>query len=70
MNGSYGLIEIKLGGNRLIEEGIKALTSFEKQIDTKRMKEPAFRMILIATGQYAYRRGDGILIVPVACLRD
>lgn len=69
-NGSYGLIEIKLGGDTSIEEGVKTLNAFEGQIDTKKMKKPAFRMILTAAGRYAYRRKDGIVIVPIGCLKD
>lgn len=69
-NGSYGLVEIKLGGEKLIEEGANTLTAFEKNINTNKMKEPAFKIILTATGTYAYKRKDDILIVPIACLRD
>ena len=69
-NGSYGLIEIKLGGEKLIREGVETLTSLTESIDTSKMKEPAFRMILTAADQYAYRREDGICIVPVWCLKD
>ena len=69
-NGSYGLIEIKLGGEKLIREGVETLTSLTESIDTSKMKEPAFRMILTAVDQYAYRREDGIYIVPVGCLKD
>lgn len=69
-NGSYGLIEIKLGGEKLIREGVETLTSLTESIDTSKMKEPAFRMILTAADQYAYRREDGICIVPVGCLKD
>lgn len=69
-NGSYGLIEIKLGGEKLIGEGVETLTSLTESIDTSKMKEPAFRMILTAADQYAYRREDGICIVPVGCLKD
>ena len=57
-NGSYGLIEIKLGGEKLIREGVETLTSLTESIDTSKMKEPAFRMILTAADQYAYRRED------------
>ena len=57
-NGSYGLIEIKLGGDKLIREGVETLTSLTESIDTSKMKEPAFRMILTAADQYAYRRED------------
>ncbi len=69
-NGSYGLIEIKLGGEKLIREGVETLTSLTETIDTSKMKEPAFRIILTAADQYAYRREDGICIVPVGCLKD
>ena len=69
-NGSYGLIEIKLGGEKLIREGVETLTSLTESIDTSKMKEPAFRMILTAADRYAYRREDGICIVPVGCLKD
>ena len=67
----YGLIEVKLGGETLIKEGVETLTSLAKQIDTTRMKAPAFKMILTATGEYAYRRPeDGIYIVPIGCLKQ
>lgn len=70
-NGQYGLIEIKLGGESLINAGVETLTSLTRQIDTTRMKAPAFKMILTATGEYAYRRpDDGIYIVPIGCLRE
>ena len=70
-NGQYGLIEIKLGGDTLIKEGVATLTALAKQIDTERMKAPAFKMILTATGEYAYRRPeDGIYVVPIGCLKD
>ena len=70
-NGRYGLIEIKLGGETLIKEGVATLTALANQIDTERMKAPAFKMILTATGEYAYRRPeDGIYVVPIGCLKD
>ena len=69
-NGSYGLIEIKLGGDEGIEEGASSLKVFQNKIDTDRMKAPAFLMVLTATGQYAYRRKDGVYVVPIGCLRD
>ena len=69
-NGSYGLIEIKLGGTRLVEEGVATLEKLASKIDTTRMKSPSFKMILTATGDYAYRRKDGIIIVPIGCLMD
>ena len=69
-NGSYGLVEIKLGGQSLINDGAKVLNQLAGQIDTSRMKAPAFKMILTATGEYSYRRPeDGIYVVPIGCLR-
>ena len=69
-NGQYGLIEIKLGGDSLIKEGAETLNELANQIDTTRMKSPSFKMILTATGEYAYRRTeDGIYVVPIGCLR-
>ena len=69
-NGQYGLIEIKLGGMSLIDDGVKTLNLLAGQIDTSRMKAPAFKMILTATGEYAYRRPeDGIYVVPIGCLK-
>lgn len=69
-NGQYGLIEIKLGGDSLIKDGATTLNALEEQIDTTRMKSPAFKMILTATGEYAYRRTeDGIYVVPIGCLK-
>lgn len=69
-NGQYGLIEIKLGGDSLIKEGAETLTALAEQIDTTRMKSPSFKMILTATGKYAYRRPeDGIYVVPIGCLK-
>ena len=69
-NGSYGLIEIKLGGDKLINEGIDNLKNMYKKIDIDKMKNPSFMMVLTATGNYAYRREDGIYIVPIGCLKD
>ena len=69
-NGQYGLIEIKLGGQSLINDGATTLNALAARIDTSRMKAPAFKMILTATGEYAYRRPeDGIYVVPVGCLK-
>ena len=69
-NGSYGLIETKLGGDTLIAEGAKNLLRLKKKLDTTKMKEPAFLMVLTGLGQYPYQREDGILVVPIGCLRN
>lgn len=69
-NGSYGLIEIKLGGTQAIEKGVSTLTSLAAKIDTTKMKAPSFLMVLTAVGDYAYRRKDGVYVVPIGCLKD
>lgn len=69
-NGSYGLIEIKLGGDSRIAEGVETLNKLASNIDTFKMKTPSFKMVLTGVGNYAYKRKDDILIVPIGCLRD
>ena len=68
-NGSYGLVEVKLGGDRLIEEGAHTLKTVASKIDTTKMKEPSFLMVLTGTSPYAYRREDGVYVVPIATLK-
>ena len=69
-NGRYGLIEIKLGGDRLIEEGAKSLKVMDKKIDTEKMYAPSFLMVLTGTGDFAYRRKDGVYVIPIGCLKN
>ena len=69
-NGKYGLIEIKLGGDSLINEGAENLKKLAGKIDTTKMKNPSFLMVLTGVGQYAYKREDGVLVVPIGCLRN
>ena len=69
-NGRYGLIEIKLGGDELIEEGAKNLLALKDSIDDKKMSEPAFMMVLCGVAPFAYRRSDGVFVVPIGCLRN
>jgi len=69
-NGSYGLVEIKPGGNKLIEEGAANLKSLNAKLDTDRMKPPSFMAVVVGVGDYAYRRADGIYIIPIGCLRN
>lgn len=70
-NGSYGLVEIKLGGTHLISEGCRTLKTLSERIDTDRMKAPSFLMVLTGIGDIAYRRKeDGIYIVPIGCLKQ
>lgn len=69
-NGKYGLAEIKLGGQKLIEEGAINLKSLADKIDTTKMPAPSFMMIVVGIGDFAYRRADGIYIVPIGCLKN
>ena len=68
-DGRYGLVEVKLGGDNLINEGADALKELARKIDTERMNDPSFLMVLIGVGQYAYRREDGVYVVPIGCLK-
>jgi hypothetical protein len=69
-DGRYGLIEIKLGGEDNIEHGAKTLKTLQNKLDVEKMNSPSFAMVLIGKGSYAYKREDGILVVPIGCLRD
>lgn len=68
--GSYGLIEIKLGGDKLIEEGASNLLKLKSKLDISKMKNPSFMMVLTATGDYAYKRNDDVYVVPIGCLKN
>ena len=68
-NGAYGLIEIKLGGDKAIEEGKYTLNKLAKNIDYNLMKKPSFKMVITGTGKYAYKDGD-TFIIPIGCLKD
>ncbi len=70
-NGKYGLIEIKLGGAAAIDDSAKTLAELSEKIDTDKMSHPSFLMVLTGNGDYAYRRqDDGVLVVPVGCIKD
>ncbi len=45
------------------------LASLARKIDTIRVGEPAFRMVLIAVGEKAFQMQDGTLVVPIGCLK-
>lgn len=69
-NGSYGLVEVKLGGDQSINEGAESLLKLTSKIDTEKMKKPAFLMVLCGVAPFAYKREDGVFIVPITCLKD
>ncbi len=66
----HQLIEVKLGGEKLINDGAKALKTLAEAIDTTKMKNPSFMMVVTAVGPYAYQRPDGVFVVPIGCLKD
>lgn len=68
-NGKYGLVEIKLGGEDLIEKAVDNLKKLTSKIDVSVMNKPSFMMVLIGVGKYAYKRSDGVYVVPVSCLK-
>lgn len=69
-NGSYGLVEVKIGGTEPIREGAKSLKTLSSKIDSTRMKTPSFMMVLTGIGKFAYKRPeDGVLVVPIGCLK-
>ena len=69
-NGQYGLIEIKLGGEDNINKGAETLKSLSSQINTDKMSTPSFLMVLTGIGNYAYKRNDGVYVVPIGCLKN
>lgn len=69
-NGKWGAIEIKLGGNELIDYGAKRLNTLKNKLFEKsNTQAPSFMMILTAYGP-CYKRNDGIYVVPINMLRD
>lgn len=68
-NGKYALVEIKLGGKKLIDEGATALIKLSSVIDTDKMNGPSFKMVLTAVGNMAYKRDDDVYVVPIGCLK-
>lgn len=69
-NGSYALMEVKLGGQDLIEEGAKNMIKLANSIDTEKMPSPSFMAVVIGVGKYAYQREDGVYVIPIGCLKD
>lgn len=67
-DGRWAAVEVKTG-MREAEEAAGHLQKLRRAVDTTKVGEPSFLMVLTA-GQYAYRREDGVYIVPLGCLRD
>ena len=69
-DGRCGLVEVKLGGDALIEGGAASLNTLYDKLDTSKMRTPSFKMIVVADGEFAYRRkDDGVIVCPIGCLR-
>jgi len=68
-NGTFGLVEIKLGGVELIDKGAETLKTLASIVDEQKMRKPAFKMVLTAIGAYAYTRPDGVIVCPISALR-
>lgn len=69
-NGSYALLEVKLGGEDYINEGAANMLKLAASIDTDKMPAPTFMAVIIGVGKYAYRREDGVYVIPIGCLKD
>ena len=69
-NGSYALLEIKLGGEERINEGAANMIALANKIDTEKMPSPSFMAVIVGVGQYAYQRKDGVYVIPIGCLKD
>ena len=66
----YALLEVKLGGTERIEEGATNLKELADKLDTTKMPAPSFMAVVIGVGQYAYKRKDGVYVIPIGCLKD
>jgi len=69
-NGSYALLEVKLGGEDKINEGAVSMIELANNIDMDKMPAPSFMAVIIGVGKYAYRRKDGVYVLPIGCLKD
>ena len=68
-NGSYALLEVKLGGEESINAGAASLIELAGKIDTDKMPAPSFMAVIVGVGKYAYRRQDGVYVIPIGCLK-
>lgn len=66
-DGRWAPIEVKLG-NKQIDEAAKNLLLLQSKINTEKMGKPSFLMV-VTGGEFAYKRGDGVLVVPIGCLK-
>ena len=69
-NGTYALLEVKIGGEKRINEGAANMLALANVIDQSKMPLPSFMAVITAVGQYAYQRKDGVYVLPIGCLKD
>ena len=69
-DGSYALLEVKLGGEANINEGATNMLKLSANIDTDKMPSPSFMAVIVGVGKYAFRREDGVYVIPIGCLKD
>ncbi len=69
-DGSYAFLEVKLGGEGRINEGAANMLELSNNIDTDKMTRPSFMAVIIGIGEHAYRRKDGVYVIPIGCLKD
>lgn len=67
-DGRWAGIEVKLGEHQA-DEAAANLLQLKDKVDTSRIGEPSFLMVLTG-GKFAYKRKDGVLVVPISCLKD
>lgn len=68
-DGRWGLIEVKLGGEKLINEGAMTLKTLKNKIDQEKMSKPSFLAVITATDLFAYKREDDVYVIPIGCLK-
>ena len=69
-NGSYALLEVKLGGEKPINDAAASMIELAGNIDTDKMPAPSFMAVITGVGMYAYQRQDGVYVIPIGCLKD
>lgn len=69
-DGSYALLEVKLGGEEHINNGAASMIGLSNNIDTDIMLLPTFMAVIVGVGKYAYQRKDGVYVIPIGCLKD
>ncbi len=69
-DGSYALLEVKLGGEEHINNAAASMIGLSNNIDTDKMPLPTFMAVIVGVGKYAYQRKDGVYVIPIGCLKD